>query len=189
VLPCSKRYVHDWTECPYAHPQEKARRRDPRLHNYTGIACPSMKKASGAVVGYLAQVLAAHFLVDSCDPWRPASLPVACSSVSMTLIKASSDPLCSTPSVARLCHAWVLASPTPDIAVLGNPCHLQEGCCAFGDHCPYAHNVFEYWLHPTRYRTQLCNDGSNCKRKICFFAHRCGVAGLPGCAAGSHERR
>jgi hypothetical protein len=44
VLPCSKRFVHDWTECPFAHPQEKARRRDPRLHNYTGIACPSMKK-------------------------------------------------------------------------------------------------------------------------------------------------
>ena len=57
---------------------------------------------------------------------------------------------------------------------------LQEGCCAFGDHCPYAHNVFEYWLHPTRYRTQLCNDGSNCKRKICFFAHRCARGGSAG---------
>lgn len=90
VQPCSKRFVHDWTECPFAHPQEKARRRDPRAHTYTGIACPSMKK---------------------------------------------------------------------------------DGVCAFGDHCPYAHNVFEYWLHPTRYRTQLCNDGSACKRKICFFAH------------------
>lgn len=44
VLPCSKRFVHDWTECPFAHPQEKARRRDPRVHTYTGIACPSMKK-------------------------------------------------------------------------------------------------------------------------------------------------
>jgi hypothetical protein len=31
--------------------------------------------------------------------------------------------------------------------------------------------VFEYWLHPTRYRTQLCNDGTACLRKICFFAH------------------
>eukprot|EP00887_Chlorella_sp_A99_P005027 scaffold4.g5027.t1 len=107
VLPCSKRYVHDWTECPFAHPQEKARRRDPRLHSYTGIACPSMKK---------------------------------------------------------------------------------EGSCAFGDHCPYAHNVFEYWLHPTRraraaavYRTQLCNDGSNCKRKICFFAHSLDELRVPAC--------
>ncbi|GAB4814485.1 hypothetical protein N2152v2_001531 [Parachlorella kessleri] len=100
VLQCSKRYVHDWTECPFAHPQEKARRRDPRVHTYTGIACPSMKK---------------------------------------------------------------------------------EGTCAFGDHCPYAHNVFEYWLHPTRYRTQLCNDGSNCKRKICFFAHSLDELRVPAC--------
>jgi hypothetical protein len=107
VLPCSKRFVHDWTECPFAHPQEKARRRDPSIHNYTGIACPSMKK---------------------------------------------------------------------------------EGCCAFGDHCPYAHNVFEYWLHPTRYRTQLCNDGSNCKRKICFFAHR-SVLGAWQPREGSGGRR
>lgn len=45
MLPCSKRYVHDWTTCPFAHPQEKARRRDPRIYNYTGIACPNMKKA------------------------------------------------------------------------------------------------------------------------------------------------
>lgn len=47
----------------------------------------------------------------------------------------------------------------------------QDGTCIRGDNCPYAHNVFEYWLHPTRYRTQLCNDGPNCRRRICFFAH------------------
>ena len=48
---------------------------------------------------------------------------------------------------------------------------FQDQSCARGDACPYAHNVFEYWLHPTRYRTQLCNDGEKCARKICFFAH------------------
>jgi hypothetical protein len=58
---------------------------------------------------------------------------------------------------------------------------VQEGNCAFGDHCPYAHNVFEYWLHPTRYRTQLCNDGSNCRRKICFFAHSLDELRVPAC--------
>ena len=58
---------------------------------------------------------------------------------------------------------------------------MQEGSCAFGDHCPYAHNVFEYWLHPTRYRTQLCNDGSNCRRKICFFAHSLDELRVPAC--------
>lgn len=48
----------------------------------------------------------------------------------------------------------------------------QEGSCANGDNCQFAHNVFEYWLHPTRYRTQLCNDGEACKRWLCFFAHK-----------------
>lgn len=31
--------------------------------------------------------------------------------------------------------------------------------------------VFEYWLHPKRYRTQMCRDGPTCSRKVCFFAH------------------
>eukprot|EP00210_Caulerpa_lentillifera_P007169 g6859.t1 len=48
----------------------------------------------------------------------------------------------------------------------------KNGQCPRGDDCPYAHNVFEYWMHPTRYRTQICNDGNKCKRQICFFAHR-----------------
>lgn len=80
----------DWTVCPFAHAGEKAVRRDPRTVDYTGIACPDMKKG---------------------------------------------------------------------------------GSCIRGEKCPYAHNVFEYWLHPTRYRTQLCNDGPGCRRGICFFAH------------------
>lgn len=48
---------------------------------------------------------------------------------------------------------------------------MQDSVCPRGDVCPYAHNVFEYWLHPTRYRTQMCNDGARCNRNICFFAH------------------
>lgn len=46
-----------------------------------------------------------------------------------------------------------------------------QGFCIRGDVCPYAHGVFECWLHPSRYRTQLCKDGSNCHRPVCFFAH------------------
>ncbi|GMH43877.1 hypothetical protein BSKO_11811 [Bryopsis sp. KO-2023] len=90
VLPCSKRFCHDWTKCPFAHPGEKARRRDPRVFHYVGIACPEMKT--------------------------------------------------------------------------GKECPRTASC-------PFAHNVFEYWLHPCRYRTQPCNDGSECSRKVCFFAH------------------
>ena len=49
--------------------------------------------------------------------------------------------------------------------------HPQNGCCRRGDACPFAHGVFECWLHPQRYRTQLCADGTACKRRVCFFAH------------------
>jgi hypothetical protein len=43
--------------------------------------------------------------------------------------------------------------------------------CAKRDHCQFAHGVFELWLHPDRYRTELCRDGIACTRKVCFFAH------------------
>ena len=93
VVACAKRFSHDWTTCPYTHPAEKARRRDPRHYSYTGIACPELKKNA-------------------------------------------------------------------------------QGTCPRGDTCPFAHTVFEYWCHPSRYRTQMCNEAAGCKRKVCFFAHR-----------------
>ncbi|XVF35381.1 hypothetical protein REPUB_Repub18cG0140800 [Reevesia pubescens] len=89
VRRCARGRSHDWTECPYAHPGEKARRRDPRKFHYSGTACPDFRK----------------------------------------------------------------------------------GNCKKGDSCEFAHGVFECWLHPARYRTQPCKDGTSCKRRVCFFAH------------------
>ncbi|XP_043707196.1 zinc finger CCCH domain-containing protein 20-like [Telopea speciosissima] len=89
VRRCARGRSHDWTECPYAHPGEKARRRDPRKFHYSGTACPDFRK----------------------------------------------------------------------------------GNCTRGDSCEFAHGVFECWLHPARYRTQPCKDGTNCRRRVCFFAH------------------
>jgi hypothetical protein len=88
VLPCDKRHPHDYLSCPYVHPGEKARRRDPRTHQ--ALTCPGTKRS---------------------------------------------------------------------------------GRCSRGVNCPYAHGVFELWLHPARYRTQLCTDGTSCTRRVCFFAH------------------
>ncbi|KDP22472.1 hypothetical protein JCGZ_26303 [Jatropha curcas] len=48
---------------------------------------------------------------------------------------------------------------------------FRNGKCHKGDTCEYAHGVFEYWLHPARYRTRACNAGRFCQRKVCFFAH------------------
>ncbi|CAL8465658.1 g5194 [Coccomyxa elongata] len=47
----------------------------------------------------------------------------------------------------------------------------KNGFCMRGDECPFAHCVFEYWLHPTRYRTIMCTEGDKCMRTFCFFAH------------------
>ncbi|KAH9762739.1 zinc finger CCCH domain-containing protein 20 [Citrus sinensis] len=46
VRKCARGRSHDWTECPYAHPGEKARRRDPRKYHYSGTACPDFRKGS-----------------------------------------------------------------------------------------------------------------------------------------------
>ncbi|VFQ72822.1 unnamed protein product [Cuscuta campestris] len=46
VKPCSRAYSHDWTECPFVHPGENARRRDPTKYTYTCVPCPEFKKGS-----------------------------------------------------------------------------------------------------------------------------------------------
>ena len=33
-----------------------------------------------------------------------------------------------------------------------------------GDKCSFAHSAWEYWLHPTRYKTALCSKGAGCRR-------------------------
>jgi hypothetical protein len=103
TVPCARTRAHDWTLCPYAHPGEKAKRRDLKMFSYTAIPCADYQKV-------------------------PAN---------NTKAKGS-----------------------------------HEYFCPRGASCPYAHGVFESWLHPSRYRTQLCKDGLRCTRKACFFAHR-----------------
>ncbi|KAL3147338.1 hypothetical protein ABBQ32_002821 [Trebouxia sp. C0010 RCD-2024] len=44
VMKCPKRYVHDWRSCPFAHPTENARRRDPREVRYMPVPCPDYKR-------------------------------------------------------------------------------------------------------------------------------------------------
>ncbi|CAL5202520.1 unnamed protein product [Lathyrus oleraceus] len=46
VKPCSRAYSHDWTECPFVHPGENARRRDPTIYQYTCVPCPEFRKGS-----------------------------------------------------------------------------------------------------------------------------------------------
>lgn len=46
VKPCSRAYSHDWTECPFVHPGENARRRDPRKFHYSCVPCPEFRKGA-----------------------------------------------------------------------------------------------------------------------------------------------
>ncbi|RWW79964.1 hypothetical protein BHE74_00011725 [Ensete ventricosum] len=51
VRRCPRGRVHDWTECPYAHPGEKARRRDPRRFHYSGSPCSDFRRGGGCRLG------------------------------------------------------------------------------------------------------------------------------------------
>ncbi|PSS09494.1 Zinc finger CCCH domain-containing protein [Actinidia chinensis var. chinensis] len=46
VQPCSRAYSHNWTECPFVHPGENARRRDPRKYHYSCVPCPEFRKGT-----------------------------------------------------------------------------------------------------------------------------------------------
>ncbi|KMT18832.1 hypothetical protein BVRB_2g029370 [Beta vulgaris subsp. vulgaris] len=46
IRPCSRAYSHDWTECPFVHPGENARRRDPRKYHYSCVPCPEFRKGT-----------------------------------------------------------------------------------------------------------------------------------------------
>ncbi|OIV89841.1 hypothetical protein TanjilG_27447 [Lupinus angustifolius] len=46
VRRCTRSRSHDWTDCPFAHPGEKARRRDPRRYHYSGTVCPEYRRGS-----------------------------------------------------------------------------------------------------------------------------------------------
>ena len=43
---CPYEHEHEWTECPYAHPGEKAKRRDPKQFAYSCSACPDFRKGA-----------------------------------------------------------------------------------------------------------------------------------------------
>ncbi|KAF6256689.1 hypothetical protein COO60DRAFT_1657117 [Scenedesmus sp. NREL 46B-D3] len=43
--------------------------------------------------------------------------------------------------------------------------------CPRLEECQCSHSAFEFWLHPDRYRTSMCEKGVRCSRPVCFFAH------------------
>ena len=54
---CTTHCKHDWKKCPFSHPTENARRRDPRLHNYIPESCPNYKELGACSWGASARTL------------------------------------------------------------------------------------------------------------------------------------
>ncbi|GJT00569.1 retrovirus-related pol polyprotein from transposon TNT 1-94 [Tanacetum coccineum] len=46
VVPCSHVHFHIWEECPFFHPGESARRRDPHKYPYSCVPCPKFRKGT-----------------------------------------------------------------------------------------------------------------------------------------------
>lgn len=57
--------------------------------------------------------------------------------------------LCTVAMRHRTCTQLLYIKYLTDIC-------MQTGTCSRGDLCPYAHGVFECWLHPSKYKTQVC---------------------------------
>lgn len=51
VALCSRPGRHQWDECPFAHPTENARRRDPRIFSYSCHECPSYRNTGFCAKG------------------------------------------------------------------------------------------------------------------------------------------
>uniref|UniRef100_A0A383W1P1 C3H1-type domain-containing protein n=1 Tax=Tetradesmus obliquus TaxID=3088 RepID=A0A383W1P1_TETOB len=72
---------------------------------------------------------------------------------------------------------------THSYAAVMCPDMQKQGSCAKGDACSQCHNLFEYHMHPDRYRTVMCTDGAACQRQFCFFAHNATELRVPSSAA------
>ncbi|KAF8409213.1 hypothetical protein HHK36_005287 [Tetracentron sinense] len=48
---CMRSRSHDWTQCPFSHPGEKARRRDPRRFHYSGNVCADFRRGGSCLRG------------------------------------------------------------------------------------------------------------------------------------------
>jgi hypothetical protein len=78
---CPLKTSHDWSACPWAHPKEQARRRDPRRYYYLPVLCPFAKSVGrrGAAPGSCWIVPWAWVQCRGCsDRWVPvgACLPI-----------------------------------------------------------------------------------------------------------------
>lgn len=156
---CPRARPHDWTQCPFAHPVSArgglpAARwcRPSRPRSLPARPSPPRAGREGQAE-------------------RPPEVPVLGDGLPRLQKGARRRTRGRHHNRAMPAASLLAAQGRPLAPPAPLPPRAQTGACIRGDACPYAHGVFECWLHPGRYRTQLCTDGANCRRRVCFFAH------------------
>ncbi|KAF8104425.1 hypothetical protein N665_0172s0056 [Sinapis alba] len=132
---CTRSRSHDWTDCPFSHPGEKARRRDPRRYHYTGEVCPEFRHGGdcsrGDECGYAHGVFEcwlhpSRYRTEACKDGKHCTRKICFFAHSPRQLRVL-PPLESFVSGGG---GSALSSPA---SVLSNK---SNGCCVFCSHSP-----------------------------------------------------
>lgn len=131
-------------ECPFAHPGEKARRRDPRRYRYSGTACPEYRRVRSHGGSCMAGACHAQWRElhgSSCMAGAACHAVHGTSRMAGRACGSSGGAAPHTCAWSRRTHAATMrACMRP---VCAEPCHqrskhafFQTGACRRGDACP-----------------------------------------------------
>lgn len=172
VRPCKRIRPHDWSSCPYAHPGARGwlaapgagaprpagptRRARSRARWWSCCTSALLTAPPAAAAPLLLLFPAGEKATRRCPLTYPYSA-VACldfKRVRACTRASNAGWLACSRGVRQ--HCLLLQPPPGACWHKPLPCfRLQAGACHRGDACPFAHGIFEWWLHPTRYRTQV----------------------------------
>jgi hypothetical protein len=101
----------------------------------------------------------------------PAAVPLSSLTASYPLPSSPKPPApqvveCDNPEHTReewdacpFAHVGEVVTRRAPQTHLPKLCPKARRACRKGRGCPYAHNVFELWLHPSRFKTEICQHG------------------------------
>lgn len=91
-----QRFCHDWSVCPFVHPNEKCRRRSPKTYQYDAVVCPDAKNVRNVhamQAAWLGAVVPTAHGSNRASALHPAALAAAVQS----LCACATAPACCRP--------------------------------------------------------------------------------------------
>ncbi|KAK8624611.1 hypothetical protein V6N13_089502 [Hibiscus sabdariffa] len=137
VRRCTRSRSHDWTDCPFAHPGEKARRRDPRRYSYSSTVCADFRRGDGCPRGddcdfahgvFECWLHPTRYRTEACKDGKKCKRKVcffAHSSRELRLLPAEPSPKynnsgsCSSSPLSRSKHCCLFCHSSPTSTLLG----------------------------------------------------------------------